>query len=621
MLNAWQVSTPDGSCIYRAKKVSLAGVITTEQHFQSFAHNRLVTLNAFSCTIGLAAMRMLCEFLKTRACTLKTLCMWGCKLSPDHGYLIGDALKFNKSVTSLDVGSNDLCDNGFACIGNALKENDTLTELIASHNNLSSVQSLLDSLLVNKRLSVLDLGFNYLQDDLAQVFAVNLSLKSVHLTSNNFNARMICDALKRSSSLAIVALDDCSLGSEGVRCIAEASSSLTELDLRKTNLGSASGGALCDALKKNLHLSILDLGHNNLQFEHVHCLSLALIRNQTIKYLNLSNNKPTSMGLQAIAKGLQMNDALKTFIAYALDADIGQFLGLILASNSSLTRIDLSANNAGCDGGKFIGEGLEKNQNLKILDLSECQLQQHDVKAIAEGIKANTALNDLNLDSNHLSVAGACAIREALSVNCTLEQLQIASTSLGSGGCLEVAKMLRVNKGVRSLDVRGNNAELLGLRAILEALETNHTLETLLIGDNNLRADGASVFIGSLKTNNTLTELDMRSSELGGSSQQLADVFAKSQSLTHLELSHCGLEVEYIVSALQNNKKLLEVEGLNDERVDALCARNQVLREYRVESSVITLIAIRRRAHLFPKEILVMIGKYLIKTIEDPRTW
>lgn len=133
-------------------------------------------------------------------------------------------------------------------------------------------------------------------------------------------------------------------------------------------------------------------------------------------------------------------------------------------------------------------------------------------------------------------------------------------------------------------------------------------------------ADCASGFHDLLEKNCTLTKIDLRGSEFCSYSQIIADSIAKSQSLSWLCID-CGPENEILSKAFEQNNNLLRVEGFLDKRIGGLCTRNKHLREHRVDSSVVTLIAMKRRLYAVPKEIFVVIGKYLKRTSEDLRAW
>jgi hypothetical protein len=84
-----------------------------------------------------------------------------------HVHELADALKSNKSLSSLDFSANDLNDEGVSRLAAALRTNRTLTELVLEENDIGDegASELADALARNKCLSSLDLGRNFIGDE------------------------------------------------------------------------------------------------------------------------------------------------------------------------------------------------------------------------------------------------------------------------------------------------------------------------------------------------------------------------------------------------------------------------------------------------------------------------
>lgn len=393
---------------------------------------------------------------------------------------------------------------------------------------------------------------------------------------------------------------------------------IKELCLVRCQLGQGFAVSLCDALKFNSSLIVLDISQNYLVSSDGQAIADMLECNTTLASLDVGYNLLGSEGLLAIAKGLQANQTLTSFLACSVNGHACQFLCKATESNKSLTEIDLTFNRVTVDGCHLIGEILKVNTSLKSLILAGVGLE--NVCAIAEGVKFNSALEALNLDFNHFGSAGAFAICESLRMNQTLARLEIASNRIGPEGCSAVARLLRVNKSIKALDLSSNHAGSSGLQDIFEALQTNATLEVLFINDNDWTSDCASALCDMVERHGSLAKIDVSYLKFGTCSQQIMESITKSQGLARFDFWGCGLEKELVSSALHRNRNLLQTGGFDDE-IEAFCARNKHLRQHRVESSVLTLIALKRRLHAVPKEVFVMIAKHLMRTIEDVRVW
>jgi Ran GTPase-activating protein (RanGAP) involved in mRNA processing and transport len=169
---------------------------------------------------------------------------------------IAEALKVKTSLTSLDLGFNNIGDDGAKVIAEALKVNTSLTSLILGSRNDA-----------NTALYAYTYGENFESNNIgvkgaiaiADMLCINRSLKSLHLTDNI-------------------------IGAEGASAIAEAlmvNTSLTELDLCMNQLSGTFYDkdheqdfgtyrpdgikAIAEALKVNTSLETLDISFNGIE--------------------------------------------------------------------------------------------------------------------------------------------------------------------------------------------------------------------------------------------------------------------------------------------------------------------------------------------------------------------
>ncbi|RIB26292.1 hypothetical protein C2G38_2163676 [Gigaspora rosea] len=339
------------------------------------------------------------------------------------------ALRKNTTLTSSNLGSNELGILGGRLLSEVLCKNTTLTSLILKDNNLGSKggkilseggKALASALCKNTTLTSLNLENNNLG---SEALCKNTTLKNLDIRDNNLmGGEAIVDALCKNTTLT--SLDLCGnglgskevkillgllwkiftgasldlsrneLGSEGGKAFSDAlckNPSLTELKFQKNNLGSEGGKALVDALCKNSTLTSLDLDYNELGSEGGNALADALCKNSTLTSLNLQNNNLGSEGGKALA------DAL--------------------CKNSMLTSLNLWINNLGSEGGKALADALCKNSTLTSLNLRG--------NALAKALCKNSTLKDLNLEYNNLGSEEGKAFVDALCKSFTLENLKI----------------------------------------------------------------------------------------------------------------------------------------------------------------------------------------------------
>ena len=123
---------------------------------------------------------------------------------------IGEALKANNTLTTLDLDNNNITD--VQSIGELLKTNNTLTMLNLNNNNIFDVQSIGEGLKSNKTLEILDLGNNYITDvqSIGEALKTNNTLWSLTLSYNKITddsgIQSIIDGLKTNNTLRYLRL-------------------------------------------------------------------------------------------------------------------------------------------------------------------------------------------------------------------------------------------------------------------------------------------------------------------------------------------------------------------------------------------------------------------------------
>lgn len=144
----------------------------------------------------------------------------------------------------------------------------------------------------------------------------------------------------------------------GIEVIAESmklNRCIVELVLHNTHLKAGDSVFLCEALKTNSSLKLLDLRFNKRSGNWGHACS--------------SNVELKS--LLGIIRGV--------------NAEIGQFLGIALQQNKSLAEIKVGINRTDAKCKHLIADGLKVNNTLQRLDISRSHI---NMEAIAEDLQA-----------------------------------------------------------------------------------------------------------------------------------------------------------------------------------------------------------------------------------------
>ena len=292
--------------------------------------------------------------------TLKDLVLRNIELEKSEGYEIIDALRNNKTITSLDIGKNneDVSENYYTdddyeeyeevftniekyliAIANMIKENSTIVKLNLEKNCLG------------------DFGIYEIADAL------------------RYGTQEIVNALCMNTTITTLNLDNNYIGKYGIHELANAlrvNTTITNLNLSRNYLreyGTQSEIgiiAIANALCKNNTITELNLEHNKIGLNGALELSKALCVNKTIKILNLEHNKLRERGACAIAEALCVNTTLQCLNLNNNKLEKYEVHAIInaLCNNNTITSLHLVCNELGKNERKEVRDALCKNHTL-----------------------------------------------------------------------------------------------------------------------------------------------------------------------------------------------------------------------------------------------------------------
>ncbi|MDG1436419.1 MAG: hypothetical protein P8P83_01350 [Rickettsiaceae bacterium] len=300
--------------------------------------------------------------------------------------------KGNSALTSLNLGGNDIGDDGVAGLAIFLKKNGTLTELDLQCNHIGNKGAVL----------------------LAKALKTNTTLTTLNLARNAIGAEgaeALADSLKENNTLTSLALLSNNIGNKGAVLLAKAlktNTTLTTLNLARNNIGSEGAAALAEALKENSTLTSLDLGGNKIGTEGAEALTEALKGNSTLERLDLAWNNIGAEGAVALAEALKIN--------------------------GTLTMLNLYGGNIGVEGAKAIAEVLKTNTTLSRLHLEGKDLGAEGAKAIAEVLKTNTTLTMFGIENNNIGAELKGHIKELVERNELIQKAVLDSLKTIAAG-------------------------------------------------------------------------------------------------------------------------------------------------------------------------------------------
>ncbi|RCI00768.1 hypothetical protein CU097_012597 [Rhizopus azygosporus] len=317
--------------------------------------------------------------------SLETIDLSGATITLQHAGSFSDILMLKFGLKYLNLSNCKMDDETIRILLCSLLVSNTVIELNLSQNNIKSK------------------GYRYI----AIFIKESKKIQSINLSKNSIDKRgmqYLAQGIQLAGSLEKLQLDEfilkppqiLQLLSEGIK---KHPGGLSTLSLCNYRIPPSSTIHLANLLSSNI--STIDL--SGCQQFQIPILAYALINNNTLLHLCLSNCKITSHDLSTLSKALLENNCMES---------------LDLSKNPLLSDND--------EGILELKTAIARNRGLQSLNLSETQLDSAATIALAEALSENTCLSRLDLSRNpQIDMAGILALSISIKMNHTLTFLDI----------------------------------------------------------------------------------------------------------------------------------------------------------------------------------------------------
>ncbi|KAI7860994.1 hypothetical protein BDC45DRAFT_552330 [Circinella umbellata] len=303
---------------------------------------------------------------------------------------------------------------------------------------------------------------------------------------------------------------------------------LTKIDLSNQSLIRRVVEPIADVLNLGFNLQELILNNCSLEDDALKILLHTLLLNDTLKHLNLTDNKKLkTTGFKYIAiyvKGstqlerldLSMTNPDKKAIQYLAQAMTSTMNNNNNTSSPSLKQLLLDGCLLKPPSLEILASGVRKSPHLRYLSLQRNKITHQG--AVSLGVMLHDydqehkkGLEYLNLNNNDIR-QGVQYIAQALRRNRSLEELYMHDCKLDSKGCAFIGEALKYNQALLKLDISGNTlvhptAE--GILSIKQALYVNWRLTELNMSETGLGPEAAVYLAECLPENRALRRLDL----------------------------------------------------------------------------------------------------------------
>ncbi|XP_051063065.1 NACHT, LRR and PYD domains-containing protein 5 [Phodopus roborovskii] len=305
-------------------------------------------------------IKLACEALRHPNCSLETLRLDSCGLTPDCYVMLSNLLLSTSSLKCLSLAGNRVVENSMRWLCDSLNSTKcVLQRLILDSCDLTPVSChvLASTLLYNRTLTHLCLSNNSLRTE---------------------EVRHLCQFMRDSDcALQRLILNQCNLKGDAYGFLALmlfSNRKLTHLSLTMNPVEDGGMRLLCDAIKQpTCHLQELELVDCQLTEDCCADLASMITKNQHLKSLDLGSNALGDGGVIALCKGLKRSsNSLRRLglEACGLTSNCCEELSLALSWNSSLTSLNLLKNDFSTLGMlKLCSAFLHPTSNLWIIGL------------------------------------------------------------------------------------------------------------------------------------------------------------------------------------------------------------------------------------------------------------
>ena len=231
----------------------------------------------------------------------------------------------------------------------------------------------------------------------------------------------------------------------------------TSVSLSRENLTDGDIVPLLGALRISKSVTALNLSHNRISSKGASSLAKILTGNSVLRELDVSGNNLGDGGVRHLSEALPYTKSLKVLELEENGITDAGVLSLAETINESrLERLNLNGNQIG-DAASSLFKNLASNETMTTLELHSNNISDKGATELASALLDNETLLAVDLGENEVTNRGANDLLKVLRVNDTLEELELAGNSSVTNEMMEMIQEVLGEEDYSSSDGESEN--------------------------------------------------------------------------------------------------------------------------------------------------------------------
>ena len=346
-----------------------------------------------------------------------------------------NAIKNSMGLISLNLASNSITYKGGQIIFKNLKNQQSIIDL-----NISSIEGTNRNRLTSKGIK-----------DIESFLKKNIFLETINLSGNSIKGEgfiLLCKGLNNNNNLVNLNISNNDIHSKGLTKGLDLITSCQLYSLNISNNPILNEGLkkLTDSLKNFQNLHKLNLSNCAFEFGGFEHLVNGLQFIKRIDYLNVSGNNIKSKNFEKLKTCFQTIGIKHLNMSKcSLGNETAFILGECLAGNESIRNINISENKISDLGFKSFINLFSTNNSIEVFDCSVNFISDITAKDFIKNMKYNRCLKKVNFSDNQLKNEMGNLFIEILESNKTLVSINLIYNRVQIKTMDEINRILKAN--------------------------------------------------------------------------------------------------------------------------------------------------------------------------------